>query len=63
MMQPRFAVFFFQLSLELERAYQCYVQVMTVRTTAFEKAAAEGGSAAVEAAPAFTADAGDCFRL
>ena len=36
-------------------------QLMTVRTTAFDKAAAEGGSAAVEAAPACTTDAGDSF--
>jgi electron transfer flavoprotein alpha subunit len=34
------------------------VKLMTVRTTAFDKAAAEGGSAAVEAAPACTTDAG-----
>jgi len=33
---------------------------MTVRSTAFEKAAAEGGSAAVEAVAGFTADAGKC---
>jgi electron transfer flavoprotein alpha subunit len=34
------------------------VKLMTIRTTAFEKAATEGGSGAVEDAPACTADAG-----
>jgi len=33
-------------------------KIMTVRTTAFEKAATEGGSGAVEDAPACTSDAG-----